>query len=90
MEPIARESLDELKRIFSWVRDRESSLANPITILVGGWAVHSYNDYWGSIDIDLITNNRTKPSWAGGPSRMNENPPQEETNSFVPTNLYGW
>lgn len=62
MEPIARESLDELKAIFAWVRDRESSLENPVTVLVGGWAVYSYNNYWGSIDIDLITNNRKKKS----------------------------
>ena len=62
MEPIARESLDELKVIFSWVQEREASLETSITVLVGGWAVHSYNNYWGSIDIDLITNNRTKKS----------------------------
>jgi len=62
MEPIARESLEELKSIFSWIEERESSLEDPITVLVGGWAVHSYNDYWGSIDIDLITNSRTKKS----------------------------
>jgi len=60
MERIARDSLEELKAIFSWVNERESSLKHPITILVGGWAVHSYNDYWGSIDIDIITNSRTK------------------------------
>lgn len=60
MEQIARDSLEELKAIFSWVNERESSLEHPITVLVGGWAVHSYNDYWGSIDIDIITNSRTK------------------------------
>lgn len=62
MEPIARESLDELKVIFSWVKERESSLTEPITVLVGGWAVYCYNNYWGSVDIDLITNNTTKKS----------------------------
>ena len=60
MGQIARESLDELKEIFSWINQRESSLNQRITVLVGGWAVYSYNDYWGSIDIDIITNSRTK------------------------------
>lgn len=62
MEPIARESLDELKAIFSWISERESMLKDPMTVLVGGWAVYSYNSYWGSIDIDLITNSKTKKS----------------------------
>lgn len=62
MEKIARRSLDELKAIFSWLNARESHLEAPTTILVGGWAVHSYNDYWGTIDIDIITNNKTKKS----------------------------
>lgn len=60
MEPIARESLDELREIFSWINDREMEEERPVTVLVGGWAVHSYNSYWGSVDIDIITNNKTK------------------------------
>jgi len=35
---------------------------NPVTVLVGGWAVDAYNPWYGSIDIDLVTNNRTKHS----------------------------
>ena len=31
-------------------------------ILIGGWAVHSYNSYFGSIDIDLYTTSKTKAS----------------------------
>lgn len=29
---------------------------------MGGWAVDAYNPWYGSIDIDLVTNNRTKHS----------------------------
>ena len=29
-------------------------------MLIGGWAVHAFNPWYGSIDIDLITNSRTK------------------------------
>jgi hypothetical protein len=50
MDPIAEESLKELKRIFAWITEREGHLDRPITILVGGWAVYSYNGYWGSVD----------------------------------------
>jgi len=31
-------------------------------VLIGGWAVHAYDPWYGSIDIDLITNSRTKQS----------------------------
>jgi hypothetical protein len=33
-----------------------------VTVLIGGWAVHSYNHWYGSIDIDLITNSKTRGS----------------------------
>jgi hypothetical protein len=62
MEAIADKSLEELQAIYIWVNKREAELPNPITVLVGGWAVYSYNRYWGSIDIDLITNNKTRRS----------------------------
>ena len=62
MEPIANESLKELQVISQWIREREVKLEQPTTVLVGGWAVYSYNRYWGSVDIDLITNNRTRRS----------------------------
>ena len=54
------DSLEEAKAIFEWVTKREDE--NPITVLVGGWAVYTYNPYYGSLDIDLVTNNRTKNS----------------------------
>jgi hypothetical protein len=57
---IMNDSLEEAKAIFEWVTKREDK--NPITVLVGGWAVYTYNPYYGSLDIDLVTNNRIKNS----------------------------
>lgn len=51
-------SREELIEIFQWVRARE--MDNPITVLVGGWAVYCYNQWYGSADIDLVTNNRIR------------------------------
>jgi len=31
-------------------------------VLIGGWAVYVYNDYYGSVDIDLVTNADTRKS----------------------------
>jgi len=56
------DSLEEAKAIFRWVSDRERDLEKPITVMVGGWAVYTYNPYYGSVDIDIVTNNRTKGS----------------------------
>jgi hypothetical protein len=52
-------SLAELAEIYRWVHDREST-ENPVTILIGGWAVYCYNPWYGSIDIDLVTNAGTR------------------------------
>ncbi len=62
LQKIMSDSLGEAKAIFRWVSDRERDLEKPITVLVGGWAVYTYNPYYGSVDIDLVTNNRTKSS----------------------------
>ncbi|MDD2755394.1 MAG: hypothetical protein PHS80_07670 [Methanothrix sp.] len=51
-------SREELIEIFHWVQAREKD--NPITVLVGGWAVYCYNPWYGSVDIDLVTNNKTR------------------------------
>ena len=59
---IMNDSLEEAKAIFEWVTKREREDEKPITVLVGGWAVYTYNPYYGSVDIDLVTNNRTKNS----------------------------
>ena len=59
---IIQKSLEELEFILNWVRKRGETVENPVTVLVGGWAVDAYNPWYGSIDIDLVTNNRTKHS----------------------------
>ncbi len=53
-------SLVELRNIVAWVAEHEGSLSTPTTILIGGWAVDAYNPYVGSVDIDLVTNSRTR------------------------------
>ena len=57
---IITESFEELKFILDWVRKRGETAENPVTVLVGGWAVYAYNPWLGSIDIDLVTNRTTK------------------------------
>ncbi|MDO8872068.1 MAG: hypothetical protein Q7V05_04955 [Methanoregula sp.] len=52
-------SLAELAEIFHWVHERENT-ENPVTVLIGGWAVYCYNPWYGSIDIDLVTNAGTR------------------------------
>ena len=53
-------SLKELVEIFRWLRARGEDERNPTTVLIGGWAVYTYNQWYGSVDIDLVTNNRTR------------------------------
>lgn len=61
-QQIINMSLEELMSILNWVREHGETATNPITVLVGGWAVYAYNPWYGSIDIDLVTNNRKKSS----------------------------
>jgi hypothetical protein len=53
-------SLNELEVILDWIRDREKDREAPVTVLIGGWAVDAYNPWYGSIDIDLVTNRQTR------------------------------
>ncbi len=53
-------SFEELKFILGWIREQEEVIDNPITVLIGGWAVDAYNSWYGSVDVDLVTNSRTK------------------------------
>lgn len=55
-------SSNELRIIMQWVGERENSLSRPITVIIGGWAVHAYNPWLGSVDIDLVTNSDTRHS----------------------------
>lgn len=52
-------SLEEIAEIFHWVHDRENP-EDPAAVLIGGWAVYCYNPWYGSIDIDLVTNAGTR------------------------------
>ncbi len=61
-DPLVEESLAELETVLSWLQERGENPKKPIAVLIGGWAVYSYNRYFGSIDIDLITNNSTRKS----------------------------
>lgn len=58
-QSVIEASLTELAEIYHWVHNRES-MENPDTILIGGWAVYCYNPWYGSIDIDLVTNAGTR------------------------------
>lgn len=51
----------ELQVIAEYLQAREDAVS-PTTVLIGDWAVHAYNPWYGSVDIDLITNSRTKQS----------------------------
>jgi len=53
-------SLEELIAIFRWVHAKGENPEKPVTVLIGGWAVHNYNPWYGSIDIDIITNSKTR------------------------------
>jgi len=53
-------SLNELTYILQWVNARGESSRSPVTVLIGGWAVDAYNAWYGSIDIDLVTNHNTR------------------------------
>lgn len=57
---VIKASREELMEIFQWVKAREQDEKHPITVLIGGWAVYSYNKWYGSLDIDLVTNNKTR------------------------------
>ncbi len=61
-QTIITASLGELRFIVEWATGREPSHPNQTIVLIGGWAVHSYNNYFGSIDIDFYTNSKTKAS----------------------------
>lgn len=57
---VINSSREELIEIFRWAYDRESDRNSPITVLIGGWAVYSYNPWYGSVDIDIVTNSQTR------------------------------
>lgn len=52
---IITSSLNELKIIQRWTEEIGKNSEKPVVVLIGGWAVDSYNSWYGSIDIDLVT-----------------------------------
>ncbi len=52
-------SLVELNEIIQYLQEKYDD-TEPKAVLIGGWAVDSYNSWFGSIDIDLVTNSRTR------------------------------
>ena len=56
---LARDSFNELRYIFDWSIANRNYMPGDI-ILIGGWAVHSFNPWKYSLDIDLIATGRFK------------------------------
>ena len=53
-------SLEELRHVLEWLTERSRTSTRSRFVLIGGWAVYSYNPWSRSIDIDLVMNQRTK------------------------------
>ena len=58
---LARDSYEELRYIFEWSM-ANGNYRSGDAILIGGWAVHSFNPWKYSLDIDLIATGRFKES----------------------------
>ena len=56
---LARVSFEELRYIFDWSIANRNYRQGDI-VLIGGWAVHSFNPWKYSLDIDLIVTGRFK------------------------------
>lgn len=46
---LAEHSFEEMQDLLLWFHHQ-----GPVPIIIGGWAVYSYNSYLGSVDIDLV------------------------------------
>ncbi len=55
-------SLFYLKKIYDWSNNKHSNSGVTEPVLIGGWAVDIFNSWFGSQDIDLITNSKTEKS----------------------------
>lgn len=62
---IIEASAAELRKIVSWVNASGPDPDLPDIVLIGGWAVDAYNPYFGSVDIDLVTDNRGREALIG-------------------------
>jgi len=59
-QAIVEISVSELRKIALLLSERQEDRNDPGTVLIGGWAVDAYNPYFGSQDIDLVTDNETR------------------------------
>lgn len=57
---IISESLEILRDISQWTNEHESPNSPNLPVLIGGWAVHVFNPWFGSLDIDLVTSSETR------------------------------
>jgi len=62
---IIEASAAELKKIVSLVNVSGPGSGFQDIVLIGGWAVDAYNPYFGSVDIDLVTDNRSREALIG-------------------------
>jgi len=53
-------SVSELRKIAALLSGRQGNHETTEAILIGGWAVDAYNPYFGSQDIDLVTDELTR------------------------------
>ncbi len=53
-DQLVRDSLDELAHMARWIRGG-STKRRFLLCLIGGWAVHAYNPWYGSQDIDFLS-----------------------------------
>ena len=55
-------SLEYLGKIYSYSTKKQYDARGIDPVLIGGWAVHAYNPWFGSLDIDLISNSKVTGS----------------------------
>jgi len=62
---IIEASAAELRKIVSWANASGPGHKLQNIVLIGGWAVDAYNPYFGSVDIDLVTDDGNRESLIG-------------------------
>jgi len=57
---IVTESRAEILSLFGLIGKKGRVHDRPNALLIGGWAVYTYNPYYGSVDIDILTTSDMK------------------------------
>ena len=55
-------SREYLEKIYTYSREHNYGERGIEPVLIGGWGVHAYNPWFGSLDIDLIANSKVTAS----------------------------